>query len=133
MRDEAQAEETFGRLTLTVFGPLLVLRFDPGWTTDDFGMAFERLLPLAPHRFAIVSEMRTAKPAGALERKLMSDRMSGARAEINERVVVSAVVSGSMITRGAIRALRWLHPARYPVFTFEALGSAVHECISRLA
>lgn len=133
MSDAVQAGEAFGGVTLTALGPLVLLRFDPGWTTDDFNNAFERLLLLAPRRFAVLTEMRRAKPAGARERKLMSERLAKARVEINERVVVSAVVSDSMLARGAIRALRWLHPARYPVLTFEDVGSAIHECVSRLA
>src|SRR5690606_32534396 len=48
MSDLARADETFGGVTMTAFGPLVILRFDPGWTTDDFGKALDRLLLLAP-------------------------------------------------------------------------------------
>jgi hypothetical protein len=126
------AHEAFGGVTVAAFGPLLLARFDPGWTTDDFGRAMDRILTLAAPRFAVISEMRKVKPAGALERRAMSERLARVRAEIDERIVVSAVVSDSMLTRGAIRAMRLLSPARYPVLTFEHLGTAIHECIARL-
>jgi hypothetical protein len=128
-----RAGETFGGITLMAFGPLVIARFDSGWTTDDLGEVMERILTLAPLRFAVVSEMRKAKPAGARERKVISERLARIEAEVNERVVVSAVIADSMLTRGAIRAVRWLRPTRYPVLTFEHLGSAIHECIARLA
>jgi hypothetical protein len=127
-----RAAEAYGGVTIAVFGPLLLARFDPGWTLEDFGRAMDRILTLAPPRFAIISEMRKVKPAGALERKWMSNRLSHVRAEIDTRIVVSAVVADSILTRGAIRAMRLLSPARYPMLTFENVGTAIHECIARL-
>jgi hypothetical protein len=129
----ACARETIGGITLMAFGPLVIARFDAGWTTDHLGAVMDRILALAPRRFAIISEMRKVKPAGARERKSISERLARIEAEVNERVVVSVVVSDSMLTRGAIRAVRWMRPTRYPVLTFERLGSAIHECIARLA
>jgi len=129
----SMTREVFGEVTLNAFGPLMVIRFLPGWTTDDLGSVMLRLLEIAPPRFGVISEILKVKPAGAIERKRIGEQLAGIESEVNERIVVSAVVTESMLTRGAIRAVRWLHPSRYPVLTFEHFGSGIEECIARLA
>src|SRR5690606_1077646 len=106
--------EKYSGVTVSGFGPLMILRFDPGWTVEDFTKGTNRMLAVAPRRFAVVTEMRKVRPAGAIGRQSMSEYLSVITAEINERVVASAVVADSMLTRGAIRAVRWVMPARYP-------------------
>ncbi len=118
---------SFGRLTLFDLDPIFIVRYQEGWRVDHFGEVCTHVLDRPTRRVGLVSDVQAIRPAGALARKQMTEIIQPLMKRFEERTVVSVVVSGSTVMRGATRALLWLVPQPYPLIAVETMEQAADE------
>lgn len=104
--------------------PLLLVRFGPDWTAQDFsGYLHWYLLRLQRRqRLAIVFDAVKARPPTALERRQQADFLREHEGLLRLYCTGAAFVISSTMIRGALTAIFWIQP---PVYEYTVLPTVV--------
>jgi hypothetical protein len=119
--------EPFGALKVFDLAPVMVVRFEDGWSVADMRAAYERVISIGPPRFVLITDTQMVRPVGALERQKVSELLQALHNRLDPRVIVSIIVTDSALMRGVARAVLWFVNTSRKIVTAASMTEAYDE------
>ncbi|NLE47254.1 MAG: hypothetical protein GX614_02505 [Sandaracinaceae bacterium] len=119
-------------LELIRLPPVYVAAFREGWNVADLQAITREILAEDTERFIFISDVKSIRPAGVLERQKMSSTLNEIHQQLAERMIASIVISDSPIMRGVVKAVTWLTDFPYPINCFGTAEEAIADANERL-
>lgn len=119
-------------LEITRIPPVYIMTFREGWNVGDLQSVTEEILREDHERFIFISDVKSIRPAGVLERQAMSSTLSELHQKLSARMISSSVITDSPIMRGVVKAVTWLTQFPYPISCFATADEAIADASQRL-
>ncbi len=115
--------------------PLLLVRFGPAWTQQEFDDYLDWYLARLRRRqrLAIVFDATQARAPSAVERRQQADFLRAHEALLRLHCAGAAFVISSAVIRGALTAIFWIQPPVYEYTVVSAVAEGTAWARQRLA